>query len=55
MPLWTKSERSRWGHFVSFLFKENQEQNKKRFWTQKLNGTEQMQEASSWAFREGKK
>ena len=29
LPLWTKSQRSRWGHFVSFLFKENQEQNKK--------------------------
>ena len=27
--MWTKPERSRWGHFVSFLFKENQEQNKK--------------------------
>lgn len=31
LPLWTKSERSRWSHFVSFLFKENQEWNKKGF------------------------
>lgn len=30
------------GPLISFLFKENQEQNKKKFWAQMLNATKQM-------------
>lgn len=35
-----QSQRSRWGHSVSVLFKENQEQNKKRCWIYMLKGAD---------------